>query len=91
MYAAYNQEKLVLQVKNTGNISENVRCAVNETLKDAYVKENTGKIGLKNIATRLKLFYGKGAEVEILEEKGWVIVEIRIDRSVLSAVERMGV
>ena len=91
VYAAYNQEKLVLQVKNTGNISENVRCAVNETLKDAYVKENTGKIGLKNIATRLKLFYGKGAEVEILEEKGWVIVEIRIDRSVLSAVERMGV
>lgn len=72
------QDNLILQVKNTGRVPDNVRCSVNEALKDAYIEENTGKIGLKNIATRLKLFYGKDAEMEIREEKEWVVVEIRI-------------
>lgn len=88
--AFFAQESLILQVKNTGKIPDNIRCSVNEALKEAYIEENTGKIGLKNIATRLKLFYGKDAEMEIREDKEWVVVEIRIAMARVEGIDDRG-
>lgn len=89
--ALCEKDTVTLKVKNRGKIPQDVQDAVNRSLKEAYIEENAGKIGLKNIATRLKLFYGKGAEIGIREDMGWVTVWVRIERKLLSMADHVGV
>lgn len=64
---------LLCEVSNTGRWLER---------NPAAVRESTG-IGLDNLRQRLTTYYGAGAVMESREITGWVVVRLRLPRSLL--------
>lgn len=68
--AVQEKDAVLIKVINTGFVLDKMQVGeINESLKFSSVEENTGKIGLKNIAARLKLFYGNKVTMELRSEE----------------------